>query len=653
MRDGLLLALIVATAMVMSAVAVKADVPQLINYQGLLLDASGQPVTTPVSVDFSIYDVPSGGSPVWAETRTVQPDASGMFSINLGESNPIVQGVFAGPERWLGIRIPPDPEMIPRTRFTSVAYSYRVATVDGATGGVISGDVAIQSNLDVNGDILVTGKATIGPGHTNTGNYAFVAGANNTSSGIGSTVGGGTANTASGELAIVGGGMMNMTSGPWCTVGGGRSNTAGGYYYATVGGGRYNTASGDGATVGGGGWSTASGNLSTVGGGLFNEASGQVSTVGGGNENTTNVVFGGVFSGYSNLAGDDEADTAAFVGGGYDNSATAKFATVGGGNANTASAVWGTVGGGYQNTASTANFTTVSGGRLNIASGTESTVSGGWENAASGTGSTVGGGHGNTASGYTNTVAGGGVNTASGTWRSTVGGGYSNTASADFSTVAGGGGNIASGAFSTIPGGNHNTASGNYSFAAGRRAKANHNGAFVWADQTDADFASTGADQFLIRASAGVGIGTTNPQEALDVNGTVQMQGFKMPSGAAQGYVLTALASGEGTWQPANGFNPQDSFRRFTSCSGDAVVLPASADVRYITGIWVAPTLVFQTGPQFYIAGGANVVSLGTTTGGAFWSSGGGAPIVIQNGEVLRVTNILSVVHITITGYVL
>jgi hypothetical protein len=56
-----------------------------------------------------------------------------------------------------------------------------------------------------------------------------------------------------------------------------------------------------------------------------------------------------------------------------------------------------------------------------------------------------------------------------------------------------------------------------YAFAAGRRAKANHTGAFVWADSTDADFASTGANQFLIRASGGVGIGTGNPQAALHV----------------------------------------------------------------------------------------------------------------------------------------
>jgi hypothetical protein len=56
---------------------------------------------------------------------------------------------------------------------------------------------------------------------------------------------------------------------------------------------------------------------------------------------------------------------------------------------------------------------------------------------------------------------------------------------------------VASGLSSTIPGGRDNLAAGDYSFAAGHRAKANDNGAFVWADSTDADFSSTGEKAHL------------------------------------------------------------------------------------------------------------------------------------------------------------
>lgn len=59
------------------------------------------------------------------------------------------------------------------------------------------------------------------------------------------------------------------------------------------------------------------------------------------------------------------------------------------------------------------------------------------------------------------------------------------------------------GAGSVVPGGKGNTASGQFSFAAGRRAKAQHDGAFVWGDATDADVASSAANQFVVRASGG------------------------------------------------------------------------------------------------------------------------------------------------------
>lgn len=50
-----------------------------------------------------------------------------------------------------------------------------------------------------------------------------------------------------------------------------------------------------------------------------------------------------------------------------------------------------------------------------------------------------------------------------------------------------------------------------------------------------------------------VGIGTASPAEKLDVSGTAQVTGFKLPTGATSGYVLTSDSSGVGTWQAATG----------------------------------------------------------------------------------------------------
>ncbi|GAF88614.1 unnamed protein product, partial [marine sediment metagenome] len=129
---------------------------------------------------------------------------------------------------------------------------------------------------------------------------------------------------------------------------------------------------------------------------------------------------------------------------------------------------------------------------------------------------TVGGGYKNTASSLVATVGGGEVNTASGS-HSTIGGGINNTASGSRATVGGGYSNEASGLRATVPGGYANTASGTYSFAAGYRAKANHEGSLVLADCTwGIDFASQREDQFRVRANGGARF-DVNDSEWVDI----------------------------------------------------------------------------------------------------------------------------------------
>jgi len=184
----------------------------------------------------------------------------------------------------------------------------------------------------------------------------------------------------------------------------------------------------------------------------------------------------------------------------WDDASIGTHSTVGGGYNNTASGSRSTVSGGSGNTAD--NYATVGGGNSNNASGGYAAIGGGDDNTASGGAATIGGGYQNAAGGF-----------------ATVAGGANNNASGAYSAVGGGSNNQASGIRAMVPGGVNNLAAGNYSFAAGRRAKANHAGAFVWGDQTDADFASTAADQFLIRATGGVGIGTGAPGSQLTVKG--------------------------------------------------------------------------------------------------------------------------------------
>jgi hypothetical protein len=160
---------------------------------------------------------------------------------------------------------------------------------------------------------------------------------------------------------------------------------------------------------------------------------------------------------------------------------------------------------------------------------------------------TVGGGYGNTAGSRAATVGGGYGNTAS-SGGSTVSGGWINTASGNEATVGGGFNNRASGDSAAVPGGAFNNAAGDYSFAAGWRAKANHDGAFVWADTTQADFTSAAANTFSVRAENGAYIVSNNTTCGLEVMNLGDGDGIRALADVSTGYWLAALyANNNGT----------------------------------------------------------------------------------------------------------
>lgn len=130
-----------------------ADVPRLINFQGRLTDGSGTPVKdSTYSVLFTIYDALVGGTNLWSETDTVATKG-GTFSVNLGSATALPDTIFDDTTRYLAMKVGADPEMSPRQRIVSMAYGYRVRTVDGATGGTIFGNTSIQSDLYVDGKV--------------------------------------------------------------------------------------------------------------------------------------------------------------------------------------------------------------------------------------------------------------------------------------------------------------------------------------------------------------------------------------------------------------------------------------------------------------------------------------------------------------------
>jgi hypothetical protein len=137
---------------------------------------------------------------------------------------------------------------------------------------------------------------------------------------------------------------------------------------------------------------------------------------------------------------------------------------------------------------------------------------------------------------YGATISGGGV---FGTFLFGVPPG-TNVVGGNYGTVGGGFGNIAASAYSTVSGGASNLAAGQFSFAAGQRAKANHDGSFVWADSLPEDYASTGANQFSIRAAGGVRLSGGGPlvMDAEELNSAGSLsRGIIFGAGSGEGIV--------------------------------------------------------------------------------------------------------------------
>lgn len=122
----------------------------------------------------------------------------------------------------------------------------------------------------------------------------------------------------------------------------------------------------------------------------------------------------------------------------------------------------------------------------------------------------------------------------------------------DGSFIGGGYMNTSAGYAAAVPGGYNNYAYGEYSFAAGYSAKAMHRSAFVWSDFTLGGFQSTANNQFLIRATGGVGIGTNNPQGALHVAGTVIASSFIGNVSGLSGTITNSLTFDTGSAPPFN-----------------------------------------------------------------------------------------------------
>lgn len=144
------------------AAAPQSDVPEIMNYQAVLTDQSGDLLHGTFDLVFRIYDQETapGGNEMWMEPHfNVQVD-SGLVNILLGTVNPGLAESFDGSGRWLEVEVQ-GQILTPRQPIASVPYAFRSG--DGGGGDGHSLDAADGSPVDA---VYVDDTGIVGIGTT-------------------------------------------------------------------------------------------------------------------------------------------------------------------------------------------------------------------------------------------------------------------------------------------------------------------------------------------------------------------------------------------------------------------------------------------------------------------------------------------------------
>ena len=154
-RKSVRISVIFALIMLLVPAAAPAEVPPMMNYQGILADGTGQAVADgPYVLFFRLYNAPSGGDLLWEEERTVNV-AKGIFNVLLGEVAPM-ELPFDQPY-WIGISVEGEAELAPRIFLASSAYSFMSRTVQDSTitDTKIAGGTVVRSLNGLRDDVSI------------------------------------------------------------------------------------------------------------------------------------------------------------------------------------------------------------------------------------------------------------------------------------------------------------------------------------------------------------------------------------------------------------------------------------------------------------------------------------------------------------------
>jgi hypothetical protein len=125
---------VVLAALALMGGTARATVSTVINYQGLLRDSGGAPVTGATDFSFAIFADSSGGVALWTEAHPGTAVSGGIFSAHLGAVTPFPPTLFSGASLWLQTSVSGSP-LAPRSLLGASPYAFHAALADAVVGG--------------------------------------------------------------------------------------------------------------------------------------------------------------------------------------------------------------------------------------------------------------------------------------------------------------------------------------------------------------------------------------------------------------------------------------------------------------------------------------------------------------------------------------
>ncbi len=129
------------------AAVLQAEVPALINYQGLLTDINGNVVSGSKTVSISIHDAATDGTQLYTENIGSVTVQNGIYSFQFGSGPTFASTLSTGAQHWLQVTLDGIAQT-PRERLVSVPFAMRAAQAD--TAGLDASAEARLRNLEDN-----------------------------------------------------------------------------------------------------------------------------------------------------------------------------------------------------------------------------------------------------------------------------------------------------------------------------------------------------------------------------------------------------------------------------------------------------------------------------------------------------------------------